>query len=1698
MNKNWAGSNGVITLLAFMASAALLLSAYSFYTFRKQNLNLNNTVTLDAASSQLKVWNGNEWQNIGGAQPGQVLGIIDGKPGWIETSGDTSDSFTNTAFGTGLVRTGDKSAYTLSLANCNSGQALQSTGSSWECATITNPAPAPAPTYSAGNGINISGSNVISSTLGTSISTSELESGAVTSANLANDSVSSANIINGTILLADLNDNGCNPGQIFKFNGTNWVCASDNAGAGSYTFTVSDGTNVQTINDSDQLRFVSAGTLSIIVSASDTVTLDVANNAITTGKILDGTIGFADIGANGCANGQTIKFNGTTWTCGTDNVNDADASATNELQNLSLAVNVLSISGGNSVNLAPYLDNTDSQNLSYASGTQLLSISGGNTISLANLLDNTDSQSIGKTGNTLSITGSAGTVDLSGYLDNTDILASLSCSNGQVAQWNGSAWICANAGADTDDQTLSLIANTLSISEGNSVSLAGYLDNTDAQAITKTGNTLSISGNVSTVDLSGYLDNTDSQNLSYVAGTQTLSIGGGNSVSLSSLLDNTDSQAISKSGDIISITGSAGTVDLSGYLDNTDAQSISKTGNTLSITGSAGTVDLSGYLDNTDVLAGLSCGTNQIAKYNGSAWVCAADNVNDADASPTNELQDLSLSVNVLSLSGSAATINLAGYLDNTDSQTVTYTPATQVLSISGGNTANLSSLLDNTDSQAISKTGNTLSISGNASTVDLSGYLDNTDVLGSLSCSNTQIAKYNGSAWVCAADNDTTYSAGTGISLVGTTFSATLGTSIDSSEIVDGSILFADLSANSCTNGQIFKYNGSSWVCGTDNVNDADASATNELQDLSLSVNILSLSGSAATVNLAPYLDNTDSQNLSYVAGTQALSIGGGNSVSLASLLDNTDSQGISKTGNTLSITGSAGTVDLSSYLDNTDAQSISKTGNTLSITGSAGTVDLSGYLDNTDVLAGLSCGTNQIAKYNGSAWVCAADNDTTYSAGTGISIGATVISATLGTDIDSSEIVNGTIADADIANATITNSKLTNSSVTVTAGTGLTGGGAVSLGGTVTLNSSLGTAIDTSEITDGTILFGDFASNGCGTNAVIKYNGSAWVCGTDLTGGSVNSFETIATTGGTNPAADSSTDTLTLTAGTGVTVVGDGTTDTVTFAAVLGVDIDSSEIVDGTITNTDIANGTIANAKLANSSVTVTAGTGLTGGGAVSLGGTVTLNSSLGTAIDTSEITDGTLLFADIASNGCGTNAIFKYNGSAWICGTDVDTDTTYSAGTGISFGGTVISSTLGTDITSSEIVDGTIAATDVTGNTFAQLGVATAQTDSSTNGLLFINKTGASGNLLQLQVAGVNRFLVAFDGTIDTASVDSASIVDNSVANGDLANSSLTVTAGTGLTGGGAVSLGGTVTLNNAFGTSIDNTEVTADALDFTEIKDTLALDATTTIAAGANNFVLNLDGTGDFLVQDNGTTVLSVLDDGTLLFKNSTDSASSFVIQDSAGIDLFSIDTANDRVYIGDPTSDTTGSLLVLDTKSGAGDPTGVNGAMYYNGASNKSRCYEAGAWQDCISRYRVRLAADVTNNNAVANTMADVTGLSFNVTSGIGYQFECNIWYTAAATTTGSRWSINGPTTTNLSYTSLYTLTATTNTSNTAVAYNIPAASNASSGYTTGNTANIRGYITPSANGTVIVRFASEIANSAIVAKAGSSCEYWVP
>lgn len=137
-----------------------------------------------------------------------------------------------------------------------------------------------------------------------------------------------------------------------------------------------------------------------------------------------------------------------------------------------------------------------------------------------------------------------------------------------------------------------------------------------------------------------------------------------------------------------------------------------------------------------------------------------------------------------------------------------------------------------------------------------------------------------------------------------------------------------------------------------------------------------------------------------------------------------------------------------------------------------------------------------------------------------------------------------------------------------------------------------------------------------------------------------------------------------------------------------------------------------------------------------------------------------------------------------------------------------------------------------------------------------------------------------------------------------------------------------------------------------------------------------------------------------------------------------------------------------------------------------------------------------VTVDVPCTNT-ANTLKDITELSFPVVAGSTYSFRSQIIYVTTTTTTGARFTVMGPTAGLLAYTSRYPLTATTETVNHAVAYDIPAASNATS-LLLGNFARIEGIFRATGSGTFTVRFASELAGTAplVIVKSGSKLEWW--
>ncbi|GAC1601345.1 MAG: hypothetical protein NVS3B29_02930 [Candidatus Saccharimonadales bacterium] len=231
-------------------------------------------------------------------------------------------------------------------------------------------------------------------------------------------------------------------------------------------------------------------------------------------------------------------------------------------------------------------------------------------------------------------------------------------------------------------------------------------------------------------------------------------------------------------------------------------------------------------------------------------------------------------------------------------------------------------------------------------------------------------------------------------------------------------------------------------------------------------------------------------------------------------------------------------------------------------------------------------------------------------------------------------------------------------------------------------------------------------------------------------------------------------------------------------------------------------------------------------------------------------------------------------------------------------------------------------------------------------------------------------------------------------------------------------------------------------------------------------------------------------------GTAVIKPTTgnDSTAAFQIQNASSVAFFTVDTTNERVYVGPTAGDTVGAILVLGNKTTAGDPTGVNGATYYNASSATFRCYENGAWTDCLTHHIVVTTADQTAGNGSC-TIQDLSGLTFAVNANRLYKFHASIEYDASATSVGIKLAgaFTG-TLTRLSYVS-YGLTGATSAWFGGGSGVDQGSCGAGSANTTGNTAVTEGSIQTATSGTFRMRFASS-SGSGITIKAGSTIEWW--
>jgi len=402
-------------------------------------------------------------------------------------------------------------------------------------------------------------------------------------------------------------------------------------------------------------------------------------------------------------------------------------------------------------------------------------------------------------------------------------------------------------------------------------------------------------------------------------------------------------------------------------------------------------------LNFSDVNAGSITNGQVLAWNNSTAKFEPANNSGGGGGAAD---QTLSLSANILTISGSASSVDLGKtrfyYANQSDFPNATtyhgaiaHSHADGAMYFAhGGAWVKLQSGTD-ADAQDLTLSGNVISLTGQSGNVDLTTILGSSlstaEVDTHLNQSNPTsgyVLSWNGSdyAWVTNAGATGATGAtgaqgpqGTSISSAAVSGSTLVLTMNDASTInVSGNITGPQgpAGADSTVAGPqgVQGVQGTTGTTGAQGATGAQgpqgpAGAGDVDQTLSASGNVITISGNNDTVDLttmlAPYIKSE------------------------------TDSQTISVSGNIISLTN-GGTADLTTTLapytkTDVDAQDLTLSGNIISLTGQSGNVDLTTLLAGggggastldglTDVsTSGVSSG--QVLKYNGSSWAPAAD---------------------------------------------------------------------------------------------------------------------------------------------------------------------------------------------------------------------------------------------------------------------------------------------------------------------------------------------------------------------------------------------------------------------------------------------------------------------------------------------------------------------------------------------------------------------------------------------------------------------------------------------------------------------------------------------------------------------------------------------------
>ncbi|MDZ4847128.1 MAG: hypothetical protein SH857_16465, partial [Chitinophagales bacterium] len=648
--------------------------------------------------------------------------------------------------------------------------------------------------------------------------------------------------------------------------------------------------------------------------------------------------------------------------------NDADANPTNELQTLSnnrLGSNVtMNISNGNSTtfnindadpdpnNELIYEVILDGQELKItdAGGTSTVDLSPLQNDADANPTNEIQTLSFNQNTKVLSLSGSPTSVNLTSLVgtDNQDLSAVV----------NGNQTVSLNITGGT--------GTTFSIADNDNDPANESIKNF---SFDPTNNILTVAELTDTfnVDLQDLVDDAYNTTFSFNAAANTLTIidgGGSKTVNLQDLVNDAYNTGLNYNPATNTITITDAGTSYSQNLNDlvTDAYNtgftIDTASNIITITDGGASLNVNiqeAIADafNTGVSYDASSNTITVSDQGGSFAVSLQDLVNDA----YNTAFSFNAASNVLTISddGNDFSVNLTDLVNDAYNTGFSFNDANNTITITdNGNSfsVDLDDLIDeayNTDFD-FNTTTNELTITdgGGSKIVDLQNLVDdayntglNFDPL-----TNTLNITDGGTSYSVNLNDlvtdayNTAFTADTAANTISITDNG--GTiTIDLNEFVADAYNTA-VSFDTVSNVLTVTDGGGAKAVNLSKLkNDADSNPTNEIQDLSLTGNTLSLSGDASPVSLAPYLDNTDGQNLSNVKVGNSVTINISGGLGTTFSVADTDSdpanelQSLSVTNDTLRISGVNSPVNLAPYKDNTDAQTLTFNAGTLSIAG-------------------------------------------------------------------------------------------------------------------------------------------------------------------------------------------------------------------------------------------------------------------------------------------------------------------------------------------------------------------------------------------------------------------------------------------------------------------------------------------------------------------------------------------------------------------------------------------------------------------------------------------------------------------------------------------------------------------------------------------------------------------------------------------